>query len=256
MNSASDHFLVIGAQRCGTTYLHELLADHPDIAMARPYRPEPKVFLSDEVVDNGVAWYRDTWFAHAGAASVLGEKSTSYLESPEAVPRIAAVLGRPRIVVQLRDPVARAMSNWGFSRSHGLEQRPLAEALADNLRGPLPWDPQVTSVSPFAYLERGRYAEQLAPWLDAFGDLVRVQFLEDLVEDPDRIGELYAWLGVDEDVRPDSLGKPVNQGDDAEDRLDDDLVRRLRDYYQESDRALAGLLDRELPWPDPVGGAR
>src|SRR3712207_7986704 len=52
-----------------------------------------------------------------------GEKSTSYLELPAAVARITAVLGRPRIVVQLRDPVARAVSNWGFSRGHGLEDR-------------------------------------------------------------------------------------------------------------------------------------
>jgi hypothetical protein len=251
-----DHFLVIGAQRCGTTYLHELLADHPEIAMARPVRPEPKVFLSDEVVDRGVEWYDRTWFPHAGDAALLGEKSTSYLESRDAVARVAAVLGRPRIVVQLRDPVARAVSNWSFSRSHDLEERPLAEALADNLEGPVPWDPGTTSVSPFAYLERGRYADQLAPWVDVFGDLVRVQFLEELVEQPDRIGELYEWLGVDPDVRPDSLGRPVNQGDRPDDRLDDALVHRLRAYFHDSDRALAGLLDRELPWSDPVGGAR
>jgi hypothetical protein len=252
---STDHVLVIGAQRCGTTYLHELLADHPQIAMARPVRPEPKVFLADEVVDRGVEWYRQTFFPHAGTAALLGEKSTSYLESPEAVGRITAVLGSPRIVVQLRDPVARAVSNWGFSRSHGLELRPLGEALAGNLAGPLPWDPQVTSVSPFAYLERGRYADYLAPWLEAFGDRVRIQFLEDLVADPHRIGELYGWLGVDAAVRPDSLGRPVNQGESA-DNLDDDLVRRLRDYFEDSDRALARLLDRELPWPDPVGGPR
>jgi Sulfotransferase domain len=253
---STRHFLVIGAQRCGTTYLHDLLAGHPAIAMARPARPEPKVFLSDEVVERGVEWYDHTWFAHAGPAELLGEKSTSYLESPEAVARVTAVLGRPRIVVQLRDPVARAVSNWSFSRSHDLEERPLAEALAANLEGSAPWDPETTSVSPYAYLERGRYADQLAPWLDAFGDLVRVQFLEELVEQPDRIGELYEWLGVDPGVRPDSLGQPVNQGDRPDDRLDDALVHRLRAYFHDSDRALAGLLDRELPWPDPVGGAR
>ena len=113
----SRHFLVIGAQRCGTTYLHELLADHPEIAMARPVRPEPKVFLADEVVDRGVEWYDHTWFPHAGTAGLLGEKSTSYLESPDAVTRVTAVLGRPQIVVQLRDPIERAVSNWSFSRS-------------------------------------------------------------------------------------------------------------------------------------------
>ena len=101
------HFLVIGAQRCGTTYLHELLADHPDIAMARPPRPEPKVFLTDEVVDRGLEWYDRTWFPHAGTAGLLGEKSTSYLDSPEAIHRVTAVLGRPQIVVQPSTRVSR-----------------------------------------------------------------------------------------------------------------------------------------------------
>jgi hypothetical protein len=252
----SQHFLVIGAQRCGTTYLHELLAGHPEIAMARPVRPEPKVFLTDEVVDRGVEWYDRTWFPHAGTARLLGEKSTSYLESPDAVARVSAVLGRPRILVQLRDPIERAVSNWGFSRAHAMEDRPVSEALACNLDGPLPWDPELTSVSPYAYLERGRYADYLAPWLDAFPDLVRVQFLEDLVEGPDSVGKLYDWLGVDADVRPASLGKRVNQGVGLEESLDDALVARLRDYFRDSDQALAELLGRELPWHEPVGGAR
>ena len=61
-------------------------------------------------------------------------------------------------------------------------------------------------MSPYAYLERGRYAEQLVPWLETFPGLVRVQFLEDLVADPDVIGELYGWLGVDPTFRPDDPG--------------------------------------------------
>ena len=41
---AHRHLLVVGAQRCGTTYLATALDAHPDVAMARPSRPEPKVF--------------------------------------------------------------------------------------------------------------------------------------------------------------------------------------------------------------------
>ena len=63
------------------------------------------------------------------------------------------------------DPIERAVSNWKFSRASGLEDRPLAEALRQNLAGAVPWDAARTSVSPFAYLERGRYAAQLDPWL-------------------------------------------------------------------------------------------
>ena len=239
------HFLVVGAQRSGTTWLHDRLAAHPRIAMARPATPEPKVFLSPDPVDADD--YRARFFGHAAETDLLGEKSTSYLESPTAPDRVAETLGEPLIVVQLRDPVARAVSNWSFSRDHGVEARPLAEALRANLDGPSPWDPGSSSVSPFAYLERGRYADDLARWVDRFP--VHVQFLEEMLAEPDRIGELYAWLGVDAGVRPGGEG-PVNASTTVGEELDDDLLARLRDHFADSDAALARMLGRDLPWTD------
>jgi len=245
------HLLIVGAQRCGTTYLHDLLAAHPEIAMARPARPEPKVFLSDELADRGRDWYLDTYFAHATDERLLGEKSTSYLEYAEAATRAAAMLGDPLIVVQLRDPVQRAISNWAFSSDSGLETRPLAEALWANLEGTLPWDPDQTSVPPFAYLERGRYADHLGPWTAHFGDDVKVVFLEELRSGAEEVGDVYASLGVDPGVRPPGLGVPVNESRAAAD-LGPDLRARLRDHFRDADEQLAEALGRELPWGAPA----
>lgn len=239
------HFLVIGAQRCGTTWLHDRLAAHPQIAMARPATPEPKVFLAAGPIDADD--YRARFFGHAADAIALGEKSTSYLESPTAPDRVAATLGSPQIVVQLRDPVARAVSNWSFSRDHGIEQRPLSEALRANLAGPQPWDPSASSVSPFAYLERGCYATDLARWWGRFP--VFVQFLEEQLADPGRIGRLFGWLGVADDVRPDTGDRPINASSPVGDDLDPVLEAELRDYFRDSDAALAEMLRRSLPWP-------
>lgn len=236
------HFLVVGAQRCGTTYLHDLLAAHPAIAMARPSRPEPKVFLREAP---SVEDYRARLFGHAQDATLLGEKSTSYLESVDAPGRAAQTLGSPRILVQLRDPVARAVSNWAFSRDHGVEDRPLEEALRADLEGSAPeWDAASSSVSPFAYVSRGRYVEDLVRWTDRFD--VRVQFLEELLDDPTVLSGLWAWLGV-ADVRPDVGTAPVNASSTSE-LLPDGLAAELREHYQDSDDALAKLLGRELPW--------
>lgn len=238
------HFLVVGAQRCGTTYLHDLLAAHPQIAMARPARPEPKVFLREEPVD--VEAYRTEFFGHASEDQLLGEKSTSYLELDDVPDRVAKTLGSPRIVVQLRDPIARAVSNWRFSSDHGVEDRPLADALRADLADPRTWDRSRSSVSPYAYIARGRYADDLARWWARFE--VHVQFLEELIDDRDTIGDLYAWLGVDGDVRPDVGQAPVNASSAAPGEIPDDLVAELRGHYRESDAALSELLGRELPW--------
>ena len=239
------HFLVVGAQRCGTTWLHGLLAAHPQIAMARPGRPEPKAFLRADAVD--LTTYRREFFAHATDEVAWGEKTTSYLESPGVPDRVAATLGRPRIVVQLRDPVRRAVSNWAFSRDHGLEDRPLDEALAADLTQPRSWDPAASSVSPFAYVSRGRYLEDLARWTDRFE--VRVQLLEEMRADPHQVGELYDWLGVDPDFRPDLSTVPVHPSRTVTDEPDPRLLAQLREHYADSDAALAALLGRDLPWP-------
>ncbi len=260
----SRHLLVAGAQRCGTTYLHALLEAHPAIAMARPARPEPKVFCSAELSARGAAWYRETWFHHAGGAALLGDKSTSYLEDPAAPGRAAAVLGDPLVLVQLRDPVDRAASNWSFSTRNGFEDRPLVAALRDALeRAPSqrrrPWAPERSSVSPFAYLERGHYVRHLAPWWERFGSDVHVVLLEDLAADPSRIAGVYAALGVDPGVRPDALGRPVHASQDRRDPLPADLVDALREHYARSDAELAERLGRPLPWhtptPTPTGAA-
>jgi LPS sulfotransferase NodH len=247
------HFLVIGAQRCGTTWLRSQLEAHPQIAMARPARPEPKVFLDDLGPGQDRAWYVRTWFGHAVEQQVLGEKSTSYLDRPDAIPRIRSLLGDDvPILVQLRDPVARAVSHWRFSTESGLEHRPLDAALAANLEGPLPWDPAVTSVSPYAYLERGRYVEALRPWLDAFGDLVRVQLLEEVLADTALFTATWTHLGVDPRLAPVVTTTPVNRSDSALPACSPSIETAVRHYFEESDRELEALLGRSLPWSPTI----
>ncbi len=216
--------------------------------MARPAHPEPKVFLSDELTSRGLDWYRETFFSHATSERLLGEKSTSYLDVPSSAARAAAVLGRAEIVAQLRDPIERAVSNWRFSTEHGLEDRGLEEALEDGLEGPRAWDPSVSSVSPFAYLERGRYADHLEPWFSSFGDSVHVTFLDEVAVQPGAIGELYAVLGVDPRHRPGRPGSVVNDSGRAVPEIGNRLRAQLRAYYRDGDDRLQARLGRPLPW--------
>ena len=242
------HFVVIGAQRCGTTWLHHQLEAHPGIALARPTRPEPKVFLRDLAPEQDLDWYRATFFAHAEPGQVLGEKSTSYIDSPAAIGRLRGLLGDVPLIAQLRDPLARAISHWQFSERSGMEQRSLGEAIAANLEGPLDWDPTLTSVSPYAYLERGRYVESLAPWLEAFGDLLRIQILEEMLADPALIDDTLAHIGVAPSPHHQVSQERVNESKEPAPDLDPALRTAVRQYFSESDRALEALLGRPVPW--------
>jgi hypothetical protein len=140
------------------------------------------------------------------------------------------------------------VSNWRFSTDHGLETRGLDEALRADLAGDQPWDPATTSVSPFAYVRRGRYADHLPPWTSTFPGSTHVVLLEDLLADPAVLTGLVAALGVDPALTPEPAREPVNQSSTQNPVLSDDLRGTLEEYYEASDAALADLLGRKLPW--------
>lgn len=242
------HLLVIGAQRCGTTYLSRALDAHPDLTMARPSPPEPKVFCDAEAAARGAESYHRTWFAHARDEVLLGDKSTSYLEDPQAPRRAAEMLGEPEVVVLLRHPVRRAVSHWRFSTANGFEDRDLEEALLADLRDEQPWDPGRSSVSPVAYLRRGRYAEQLAPWTATFPATTHVLFLEELLADPEVLPGLVADLGLDPGRLPVAEGAVVNASPGEAPVLDAGVTSTIEGYFQDSNARLADQLGRPLPW--------
>ena len=202
----TERVFIVGVQRCGTTYLYNLLDAHPQIAMAKPVRPEPKVFLGEEVTGEPEAYDRLV-FPDAPTASVRGEKSTSYLDHEDALRRICDTFPEARFLMVLRDPVERALSHYRFSVDSGVETRAIEVAFGDALDGREPtYDPAI-SVSPFAYVRRGHYLEQLSG-LERYApkDRIRVVVFEDLVKDRSVISEIYRFLGVDEDFKPHTQG--------------------------------------------------
>ena len=248
----TTRFLVIGGQRCGTTFLHHLLEGHPDVAMAKPAVPEPKVFLSEELTSRGLEWYDGTFFAHATTKAAWGEKSTSYLECPSAAARAARVVGQATILAVLRDPVARAVSNWRFSAERGHERRPLAEALSAALRGEDPWDRTGAATSPFDYLRRSRYAELVEPWSSCFPQRLHLFAFDEVVSGA-ATEELFGTLGVDPGLAPPLPRRPVNASRRTEEGLPAGLERELREHFRPHDEALSVLWGRRPPWVSARG---
>jgi hypothetical protein len=240
------HAIIVGAQRSGSTYLFRLLDEHPEIAMAYPPRPEPKVFLDDAILERGAEWYDATFFGHADERTKLhGEKSTTYIERPDAGRRIRTVLPDAQILIILRDPVARAISNYRFSVDNGLEALPLDQALAKERERA--GEASATSTNPYAYRQRGHYAEYVGEYLELFDPAqINIMVFEELVGNAQRLAELYRWLGVDESVTPPSLEKVVNRSGQSGEPVDPEILRDLADGYEESVTHLEQMLGRSL----------
>ena len=175
VRSATPDVVIGGAPRSGTTFLCELLAKHPQVYVAQPYIPEPKVCMTPHPAgDAGLLSRYASFFAEAPPQSTRVEKTSYYFENAEARERLTRLLPQARFVFILREPVARAYSNWSRTRSQGLEKLPFEEAIElDERSRPVPLPPDRAYARPFDYLIRGQYGNICAGLDRCGGPLAR-----------------------------------------------------------------------------------
>jgi hypothetical protein len=246
-------FLVIGAQKAGTTSLHDVIADHPDVG-----RPEVKeVHFFDWHVDRASRWYR-SHFPFEGTVAHAGEATPYYLVHPEVPGRVHRLLPHVRLLVLLRDPVQRAISHYHHNVALGFEDLPLAEALArepERLHGTAGQlrRQRVPAHERFTYVTRGLYAEQLRSWF-AWFDRAQVQVLytEDLATRPRAVAaDVHAFLGL----RPFAGARMPRLNARRYPEPDAGVVRWLADRFAASDAELGRLLGAPPRWLDRSGEA-
>jgi len=236
-------FLIAGAPRCGTTWLYHLLDRHPDVFMAKPVKPEPKFFLVDELYARGPDYYAERWFSNVPPGQVAGEKSTNYLESEVAAQRIRETVPRIKLVFILREPAARAYSNYLWSRMNGLESDDFETALERERHREQEYPVEQRVSRPHSYFSRGLYARLLRPYYDAFpGENILILKYDEMVASPGRLAaRLHRFLGISE--RPgDADGLSIINASESQGvSFDPGLRRRLSAAYVEPNRELASL---------------
>lgn len=183
-------FLIIGAKKAGTTAIGRYLEAHPEVFMT----PRMEVHFFDKNYDKGLDWYRER-FSGATSERALGEATPDYLNNPEAVSRMGRSLPHVRLIAVLRDPVARAYSHYWMHRSRGRTSLEFREAIES-----FP-----------AYLERGRYLQQLVQVCEIYPrESLLVQIFEKAMADPvERYRETCRFLQVDDRVIPSIVGRRI-----------------------------------------------
>ena len=241
-------FLIIGGQRCGTTSLYNYLVEHPGVAPAFV----KEVHFFDNRFEKGPGWYR----AHfpLGGSKVTGESSPYYLFHPHAPRRAFATVPGARLIVLLRNPIERAISQYHHQVRMGLETLSFEAALDKEARELAGEQERMEADegyhSPlhqaYSYLARGIYVDQLGAWLRYYE---REQMLilrsEDLYADPPAtLARTTAFLGLPA-WSPDSYPR-YNRGDYAE--LSAAMRRRLGDYFEPHNQRLYEFLDIDFGW--------
>lgn len=106
-------FLGIGAPKAGTTWLYNLLVEHPQVYVSQRLK---EVSYFNRNYDRGQAWY-ESFFpdeSEASAYCALGEVTPSYLHCEQCPERIDILLDNPKLIAILRSPADRAWSNYLF----------------------------------------------------------------------------------------------------------------------------------------------
>ena len=247
-------FLVVGTKRGGSTSAYHWISQHPNVA---PCLTRKGTHYFDVNHRRGFAWYASGFERPRPEWRITGEASPYYMFHPLAPERIARELPDVRLVVSLREPVARAWSHHQYETQQGYEDRPFAEALRledERLAGEeerLRRDPSYESFSHrhHAYLRRGHYAEQLERLYELFDpEQVLVLRSESMFTDPHgELDRVWAHLGLSP-VTLDGLDrlKATHRPLD----IDDDLARELDHHYRPWNDRLAKLPGVGFTWSD------
>jgi hypothetical protein len=244
-------FLILGAQKAGTTALYAYLRRHPRIT--GPSWKEISFF--DRHYLRGEAWYRGNFpNLLRTRGELVGEASPSYLFHPLAPERAAALVPSARLIALLRNPVDRALSHYHHEVALGREELSFEDALAaeeERLEGEeerLRAEPGYFSSAwwNYTYKGRGRYAEQLERWLERFP---REQLLilpsEELLGDPEQThARVLEFLGSPPH-RLDAYPRVFERKYDA---MKPETRVRLAAHFAEPNRHLYELLGRNLEW--------
>jgi hypothetical protein len=206
------NFIGLGVQKCASSWLHAIFADHPESFVSSPKELD---FFSSHYA-RGFHWYERHFTPAGNVHRAIGEISPSYFPDWDAPARAAAYDPNLRILVALRDPVERAYSNFlhdlrlGYYRSSSPR---FEDALLQN---PM-------------YLEQSMYARHLRRWMEHFP---RERFLfvlqEEIAASPlDQASMVYAFLGIDAKHVPSAATERSNESYLPRSRIREEQVRSI-----------------------------
>jgi hypothetical protein len=238
MTERQPDFVIVGATKSATTWLQRNLQQHSAVFM-----PGTETHYFSWYFERGPAWY-GAFFAPAAVHQIVGERSTSYLDHPDAAQRLREKLPEARLIMQLRNPIERV---WAHYRM-------------DFRRGEVSADADRHLCADGADGERlragGLYFRHVSRFFELFP---REQLCVTLYDDLDRepasvLNRIRAHVGLASAAPP--AIEPV--GDGARRRrtgsalaprypqLSDAIRDGLRSYYEDDVRALSQLLGRDL----------
>lgn len=245
MRCFGPNFFLLGAGRCGSTSLFEMLRQHPQIFM--PATKEPTFFCSHfQVVKDPISYFR--LFDGASGAIAVGEGSHAYLSNPETPAVLRLLFPDARFILIFRNPTNRARSLYQWMRAQRLEPLESFEAALEAEARRFD-DPEFLTRCPqyfwnYMYVRSSYYHVQWERYLQQYPrERFFVLSLAELASDPRRwMSRIYEFLGVSASFVP----NVAHMGASADTHMHPGTRARLDRHFSAVIRATEALAGRGL----------
>ncbi len=220
-------FIIIGAQKSGTTSLFDYLTMHPEV-LKNPLNYKELYFFNTHY-QRGMKYYRH-YFPLKFRSGLVGEATTTYLHSLEAPARVAQCLPEVKLILTLRDPVDRAISHYYHHVKRGRESRTLDEAFSQDYLDRFNSGKLEDDKFTYRYLNNSNYARHLANWQQHFMEKrFCINAAEDMFERPQEVyDQACDFLGLKRVHLPEF--KVRNKGSERKEIRE--IEQRLCEFYR------------------------
>jgi hypothetical protein len=251
-------FLIIGAQKSGTTSLFNSLVNHS--CVVKPIWKEIHFF--DNFYNRGINWYKSCFHTsifkyyqriQSQKKVITGEATPYYLYHPLCAQRISKILPNVKLIVLLRNPIDRAYSHYAMSVRQGWENLSFEDAIKfeqKRLEGEKEKIIQNENYFSFkdlaySYLCRGIYVNQLKTWMGLFP---RNQFLviksEEYESFPEKIlNDVLNFLHLPKEI---VIHEKQNVG--TYEKMNESTRKILSDFFKPYNEELYKFLDVDYHW--------
>ena len=221
-------FIIIGAQKGGTSSLFHYLKYHPQIK--RPIKKEMQFFNSN--YSKGANWYL-AHFPFKSLTHITGEATPDYIFDEYTPERIKELYPHIKLIALLRNPIERAYSAYHMNRRLGVDPRPTFDEAVTFEINHIDSNSELnlSEKNNFLYLSRGKYAKQLAHWLDYFDrdQLLVIGSNWFYSNTEEALLKIYEFLDIKPLLPP--VLKPINVG--SYPPLSNKLYAELKAYFHE-----------------------
>lgn len=187
----APHFIAIGSQRAGTTWLHNCLTEHPQISLPK----SKELHYFDIHYNKGVTWYQSHFIEEHNKLN--GEITPNYYQHAQALERIKKYNPNIKLIYILREPKSRAVSQYDLFKQSDYQGLSFAEALTNN--------PTIIDLS-----LQGKHLDRLYKLFKK--EQVLVMLYDDLQRSPTNfLKQVTQFLNIESDFTPSFLNKKINK---------------------------------------------